>query len=328
MALRKILIVKGEFSDMSRVIFVKQYPAKLRYQEFFSYLFPREFRKHFDEVVEIGASHKLLPDDRDKELFSPVKESILFEEQQIREFLNLQLRYDDILFLADISFPGFFSNVLYHKGIDNAFAFCHGTSLNHFDYFCKFKDSKWMIETGHSKLFKKVFVATEYHKKKLGWNNIEVVGLPDTLFDGYRVEKKFDIISVARPSIQKVNEEVEAEIEKEFGKIERAPKFSSWGQYYKFLSQGKVLLSTAKEETFGYQILEAIKNNTVPVAPDRFSYPELLPKKYLYKNIEQLKEIIRLALDEKLEVPVLLNQNLVSSFFENLCGIMKKECNG
>ena len=317
----------GEFYYMGRIIFVKQYPSKLRYQEFFSYLFPREFKKHFSEVIEIGIPDKLIASDMARELFSPVKESILFEQQQVREFLNLQLREDDILFLTDLSFPGFFSNVLYHKGIDNAFAFCHGTSRNSFDYFCRSRFSKWNIETGHSKLFKKIFVATEYHKKKLGWNNIEVVGLPDTPFDGYKFEKKFDIISVARPSIQKVNKEVEDEIEKEFGKIERAD-CKIWGQYYKFLSQGKVLLSTAKEETFGYQILEAIKNNTIPIAPDRFSYPELLPKKYLYKNIEQLKEIISLALNGGLSVPVLLNQNLVSSFFENICSIMKKECNG
>ena len=315
----------GEFYYMSRIIFVKQYPAKLRYQEFFSYLFPREFAKYFNEVVEIGVPDNLLYSDRG--LFSPVKESILFEQQQIREFLNLQLRDDDILFHCDLSFPGFFSNVLYHKPIKNAFAFCHGTSLNNLDYFCKSRYSKWKIETGHSKLFKKVFVATEYHKKKLGWKNIEVVALPDTPFDGYKFEKKYDIISVARPSIQKVSKKIEDGIEKEFGKIERA-NCNSWGEYYKFLSQGKVLLSTAKEETFGYQILEAIKNNAIPVAPDRFSYCELLPKKYLYKNIEQLKEIIRLALDGKIKVPVLVNQNLVSSFFENVCNIMKKECNG
>ena len=318
----------GEFFGMGRIIFVKQYPSKLRYQEFFSYLFPREFEKHFSRVVSLGHSITLSPDERERQFFSPVKESIEFEVQQIKEFLNLTIQDDDILFLADLSFPGIFSNVLYHKPVKNAFAFVHGTSLNAFDYFYKDRSSKWAVETGHSKLFKKVFVATEYHKKKLGWKNIEVVGLPDTVHDGFRFEKKYDIISVARPSRQKVNKRVEDEVEKEFGKIERAPKFTSWGQYYKFLSQGKVLISSSHEETFGYQVLEAIKNNTIPVAPDRFSYPELLPKKYLYKNIEQLKEIIRLALDEKLEVPVLLNQNLVSSFFENLCNIMKKECNG
>jgi hypothetical protein len=314
----------GELYCMGRIIFVKQYPSKLRYQEFFSYLFPAEFKKYFSRVIEIGVPDKLIASDMARNLFSPVKESILFEQQQVREFLNLQLEDNDILFLADLSFPGFFSNVLYHKPVENAFAFCHGTSLNTFDYFYQNRSSKWDIETGHSKLFKKVFVATEYHKKKLGWENIEVVGLPDTPFDGYHFEKKYDIISVARPSIQKVNKRIESEIEEEFGKIERA-NCDSWARYYRFLSQGKVLLSTAKEETFGYQILEAIKNNSIPIAPDRFSYPELLPKEYLYNNIEQLKEIIRLALDGKLSVPALLNQNLVSSFFENICSIMKRE---
>jgi len=316
----------GELYHMGRIIFVKQYPSKLRYQEFFSYLFPAEFEKYFGEVVEIGIPDKLIASDMARSLFSPVKESILFEQQQVREFLNLQLKDDDILFLADLSFPGFFSNVFYHKPIKNAFAFCHGTSLNAFDYFYKSRYSKWKIETGHSKLFKKVFVATQYHKEKLGWKNIEVVGLPDTPFDGFKFEKEYDIISVARPSRQKVNKKIESEIESEFGKIERA-NCDSWARYYKFLSQGKVLLSTAKEETFGYQVLEAIKNNTIPIAPDRFSYPELLPRKYLYNNIEQLKKIIKSSLDGELEVPTLLNQSLISSFFENICSVMKNECN-
>jgi len=319
----------GELYYMGRLILVKQYPTKLRYQEFFSNLFSNYFRQFYDEVKEIGfaigfANTYLLSNE--KGLFSPTKESILFEQKQISEFLGLPLKEDDVLFLLDLSFPGFFSNVLYHKPIKNAFAFCHGTSLNAFDYFSRDRNSKWLVETGHSKLFKKVFVATEYHKKKLGWKNIEVVGLPDTPYNGFRFEKKYDIISVARPSRQKINKRIEDEIEREFGKIERA-NCHSWGQYYKFLSEGKVLLSSAKEETFGYQILEAIKNNTIPVAPDRFSYPELLPKKYLYKNIEQLKEIIRLVLDGKLEVPSLLNQSLISSFFENIISIMKRECN-
>lgn len=310
---------------MGRLIFVKQYPSKLRYQEFFSYLFPRKFKEQFDEVIELGSAAQLIATSHiGTPLFSPVKESILFEQQQTEDFLNLELRTDDILFLADLSFPGFFSNVLYHKKPAYAFAFCHGTSRNAFDYFCIDRPSKWLIETGHSKLFNKIFVATKYHKKKLGWKNIEVVGLPDTPFDGFKFEKKYDIISVARPSKQKINLKVEDEIEREFGKIKRA-SCNTWGEYYKFLSEGKVLLSTSHEETFGYQILEAIKNNTIPIAPDRFSYPELLPKKYLYKNSEQLKEIIRLALTGYFEVPTLLNQNLVSSFFDNICSIMKRE---
>ena len=316
----------GEFYYMGRIIVVPQFPSVLRYQEWWIGELAIHFRDHFDEVITLTPNVHEYKDDRDKQLFSPIKRSITFEHFQIIEFLNLLLYDDDVLFVADISYPGFFSNILYHKPFKNAFAFCHGTSKNALDYFCKNRYSKWFVESGHSRLFKKVFVATEYHKRKLGWKNIEVVGLPDTPYDGFNFEKKYDVISVARPTEQKVTKKIEDEIEKEFGKIIRPDEScNTWGRYYKFLSQGKVLLSTAKEETFGYPILEAIKNNTIPIAPDRFSYPELLPKKYLYNNVEQLKEIIRLALDGKLEIPQLVNQGLVSSFFNNICSIMKRE---
>jgi len=317
---------------MSRLIFVPQYPAWLRYQQWWIHEIPDRLMSSFGNVITLGET--LVKSKRTEQsrvsMFSPVEVATWFEQQQIMEFITMEIREDDVLFLADISFPGFFSNVLYHKSVNNAFAFCHATSKNRYDYFQPVRESKWLVETAHSKLFKKVFVASEYHKKKLGWKNTEVVGLPVPPYRNAQLffeSKCFDIISVARPSVQKINRKVEKKVEEHFGKVVRLPEMNlvRFEDYYKLIAQSKVMLITSKEEAFGYQVVDATIGNCVPIAPNAFSYPELLSRDYLYNNYCELKEKLALALDGKLKVPKLLNGSLMRDFYESIAKTMGGE---
>jgi len=305
---------------MKRLIFVPQLPIKLRYSEWWITEFEMNFKNYF-EVIILGKD--FLKDKiyiQTDNSFSNVEKAIEFEQHQINEFLKLELKNDDILFLADISFPGFFSNVLHHKQIKNAFAFCHGTSKNSWDYFQPVRDSKWLVETGHSKLFKKVFVATQYHKDKLKWKKVEVIGVPKPPFKMFKSGKKeYNIISVCRNSIQKRTKSIEKEVESEFGKLTYKNDFNTWSDYYKFLSKSKILLITSKEDTFNYSVLEAVKNGCIPICPNKLSFPELLPRKYLYDTKKELFEKIDYYLKQPYEPPPeLLNQSVIDSFYDNL----------
>jgi hypothetical protein len=80
----------------------------------------------------------------------------------------------------------------------------------------------------------------------------------------------------------------------------------------------KILLITAKEETFGYQIVDAVLNNCVPLAPRRCSYPELLPDEYLYSSLNELKTKIDMVEKGKLEVPELLCDTEMKMFYKNI----------
>ena len=311
---------------MSRLIFVPQFPSKMRYQEFWYTEFPKQMKKYFDEVIVLGETYINNSSNTrsEKHMFSPIHQAIIMEMDQINEFYNMKLYEDDYLFLSDLSFPGFFSNVLYHKKPSKIFAYCHATSKNNLDYFKPVRDSKFQCETAHSKLFKKVFVGSEYHKKKLGWNNIEVAGVPIPPYTTFKQEKIYDIISVARPCIQKITKKLEDKVERNFSQIIRK-NTSSWGEYYTFLSSGKVLLITTKEETFGYSALEATMNNTIVIAPNNFSYPELLPRKYLYNDYNDLEIKLWSALNEYIECPKgLLCQYMCENFYDNIIGIMKE----
>ena len=212
---------------MSRLIFVPQFPTKLRYQEFWYTELEKHFKKHYDEVLVLGDSYVKNEKETqsEKSMFSPIQQAINLELIQINEFYNLKIYDEDILFLSDISFPGLFCNILHHKRCKRMYCYVHGTSRNKMDYFELCKESKWLVEKGHSKLFNKIFLASEYHQNKLGWKNTQIVGLPIPPFETFREDKIHDIISVARPTAQKVNQEIENEIEKDFGiKFQRREK--------------------------------------------------------------------------------------------------------
>jgi len=318
---------------MSRLIYVPQFRQKMRYQEFFLYEFENEFKKYFDEVITLGKDYLENYDDPmaisfssniKAGMFSSIEHSIFLETIQIREYMDMEIYDEDFLFMSDLSFPGFFTNVLYHKKPKNCFAYCHASSKNYLDYFEATTYSKFPCETAHSKLFKKIFVGSKYHQDKLGWKNTEVVGLPIPPFKTFREQKIYDIISVARPNSQKINKSIEDMVERDFGKIIRKES-NSWEEYYKFLSQAKILLISSKEDTFNYSIMEAINNGTIVLAPNKLAFPELLPKEFLYNNYDELRIKIWQNLKNVEPIEKLLCHNLCENFYDNVINMMKEE---
>jgi len=320
-----------------RIIYVPQYPAKLRYQEWWIWKFPEQFKKYNYEVIILG--QKYIENNKhvtyDSEMFSSINKSIEFETEQIKEYIQLDIKKDDILFVADISFPGLFCNILYHKQCPKMFAFCHATSLNKFDYFEDMRKSKFMNESSHALLFNKIFVGSDYHKRKilnrdklkLYWNNIIITKLPFPPFLSIQPTKiktkKYNIMSASRPTIQKVNPIIENKIIEIFGKIYR-PKSKTWEKYFNNLSESKILLITSREDTFGYQIVDAVMNGCIPLAPNNLSYPEILPKEYLYNNVNDLIKKIKLVLNNKIKpVDHLICEKEMINFYKKITSEME-----
>jgi len=320
-----------------RIIFVPQFPSKMRYQEWWYTEFPKQFKARGLEVLTLGEKYLDVIQHRRStlDMFSPINQAIEFETEQIREYMMLDIRDDDILFLADISFPGFFANVLYHKECPKQYAFCHATSLNRLDYFQSVRYSKFPVESSHSFLFNTVFVGSKYHQHKLQavddryWCNVMVTYLPfpPMEFKLSGVDKKIDVMSASRPSPQKVDSELEAFIEKEMGiKIQR-PVSDTWGHYVWNLQEAKVLLITALEDTFGYQIVDAVMNNCIPIARNSLAYPELLEREYLYESKTELLGKLELLtnLDTPPQVPELLCKEQMNKFYDVIVKEMTEE---
>jgi glycosyltransferase involved in cell wall biosynthesis len=81
-------------------------------------------------------------------------------------------------------------------------------------------------------------------------------------------------------------------------------------EYYKLLSQSRVYLSCAFQETFGYTLREALLYKCIPVVPDRASYLEYVPEQNRYKNIEDAVRLIKEAQDVDLYYRELNDNNV------------------
>jgi len=330
---------------MRRFFFVPQFPTRLRYQEWWFTEIPRRMSEHFDEVIIIGKvaiDHRSMSQVKSLGSFCPTYESLVVESLQVEEFLRHEITDNDVLFVGDISFPGIFSNALYHQPVKNAYVYCHATALNSYDYFLPIRKAKWKTELAHGYLYRKVFVASSYHASKLvrgGWRNrnLSVLRPPLPPFYTPPQEKEFDIISVARPCKQKITKILEDKIEKEFGPIVRSydyidPGKSSWDDYFRFVSKGKVMLITSKEETFGYQVIDSFLNRCVTVAPNKYSYRELIRRGLLYDSHEECIENVRFALENHIEIaPELMVNSVISecsNFYNNLWHVIERDCYG
>ncbi len=64
-------------------------------------------------------------------------------------------------------------------------------------------------------------------------------------------------------------------------------------EYLTLLKQADVVVSTAYHEFYGMAVIEAVRAGCRPMLPNRLSYPELFPEKYLYKSEADLYQQLR-----------------------------------
>jgi len=312
---------------MSRLIWVPQYPSVMRYQEWWYTEFPKEFSNYFDDVIVLGDEYlKSLETSKFKqstsEMFAPVEDAINFELHQIREYMNIPIYPEDVVFLSDLSFPGLFSNILYHERPNRCFAFSHAGPTNHLDYFSGDRISKHWNEQAISQIFDLIFVGSEHQKILMDIKNSVVVRLPYPVpITPMKVEKQYDVVSVCRLNDQKICLSDEEKIEDKYGIIRK--QFDTWDEYSKFLSASKILIISSLADTFNYTILDAIKCGCIPIAPNRLCFPEILPKEYLYNNGDEALKLVDHILEGKLEVPRCLCEKEVFEFYKNVTEYMR-----
>lgn len=302
---------------MPRLILAPQLPIRLRYQEWWHRELRKQYQKYFDSVIVLGA--EVEPIRIDQSAFSVADIASRYEMLQVSQYMRLKLHEHDVLLLCDLSYPGYFAHVLWHKRPAKAFAICHASSRNRYDIFAPVRRGKFAVESSTAALFDVVFVASYYHAKKLGWKNAEVIRLPyppeDLIPMTLAPKEARTMVTVSRKGMQKRTPTLESVAMRALGitDIELPANNVSWTMYYWNLSRYQYLLSTAKEETFGYQIVDAVLCGTIPIAPNRFSYPELLPRSHLYSDAKELADI----LSRTLSVPRLQCHEDMLQFYHN-----------
>jgi glycosyltransferase involved in cell wall biosynthesis len=71
-------------------------------------------------------------------------------------------------------------------------------------------------------------------------------------------------------------------------------------EYFEWLHQGTLVVSTACQENFGISVVEAIRCGCYPLLPHRLSYPEIVPRDFhhrcLYRSRDELVDGLARAL--------------------------------
>lgn len=322
--------------EPKRLILAPQFPIRMRYQEWWAGELEKNLSPFFDKIVLLGHRPEAWGISNPGH-FSVTKQAVENELLQIQEYLELDLGPKDVLLHCDLSFPGIFHSVLFYTKKIRTVVFCHATSLNRYDFFQKVRNKKWPMEKTTAKLYDSVLVATKYHKKKLGWPNVHVLGgLPNP---PNHILPKLDksprsilYASVFRPSPQKVDVALEKAFQRVTGVKIRRYKFYTWKEYYQFLDRVKFLVITAKEETYGYQVVDTLLRGCIPIAPKAYSYPELLPAELLYNpggsRDDKIKEIIKITKKVKDKTFKVRNTKTISQFYINLVKVLKGKKDG
>lgn len=260
--------------------------------------------------------------------FLDVNKTSIFKAMQLERVAHLfkykQIKDGTKFLVCDIFFPGiemlrYLSEL---QGIKiEIYGINHAGRADKYDFIQKLGPWADFSEAGYNRICDKVFVGSEHHKnnviKKFHLDNVVVTG---QIWDSTYITRNYEIDSSIKEDY--IIWPHRMSTEKQFNQlIEIAtmlPNYKfviakgtkhickSWlpsnitikdnlckQAYYELFAKAKWYLNTSLQETFGYTIQEAILFGCNIIAHDFACIPEMLPKKCLYSNIEQIPEMLK-----------------------------------
>ena len=240
----------------------------------------------------------------------------LYKFNQLQELItriqNKQIVDGDILFFADLWFPGIESLFYIRNMLNVKFKICgifHAGTYDYADFTYRNGMRNWgrHLETCWFSEIDQIFVATEFHKRLL-WSNsdkirgllskVTVTGLP---FFGERLRMKYGtekapeniLVFPHRTDAEKHPEMVDELVSwlrdrgVDFVPVKTILETNSRDEYFKVLAKSKVMVSFADQETFGYSTLESMALGNIVIVPNRLSYTETVPEEFRYNTKQE-----------------------------------------
>lgn len=230
----------------------------------------------------------------------------IYKFQQLNMIIEMirdgQVTEDDVIFFADLWFPGL-ESLFYIRNLSNidfkiAGVFHAGTWDPH-DFTSRSGMRSWgqHIELGWLHGIDMIFVATQWHKDLIVMNSgdfdenkIFVTGLPfyaNELRTRYPFEAKENIVVFPHRLHPEKHPEKFDRLAKKYPKwkfIKTLESTSNRDEYFKLLARSKIMISFAEQETFGYSTVEAMALGNYVIVPNDLSYRETVPDKYRYNK--------------------------------------------
>lgn len=265
--------------------------------------------------------------------FLDIEGTIAFKTKQLNmvvdAFKEGKVRSGDKFFVADIFYPGI-ESLKYMAELQDLdieiIGYNHAGRADEYDFIRKLGIWSDSAEQTYLMVCDRICVGSEFHKKLICeyfnippskvyvtgcvWSNNYAWGL----YPHYE-PKKEQVIFPHRLSEEKgINEFIQIveglpdtkfiiTSSKKNEKLIPLPKNVEThigitkSEYYKLLSQSRVYLSCAYQETFGYTLREALLYKCIPVVPDRASYKEYVPNENRYTNVDDAIRLVKDATD-------------------------------
>jgi len=234
--------------------------------------------------------------------------------------LHLQgghVKDDDTVFFADLWFPGI-EALQYIRNVTGAkfkiTGILHAGTWDKADFTYRTGMRPWAkyIEQGWLKFIDEVYVGSEYHKEIIEHYAgamdtlppIKVTGLPFEADEVDRTTDKENIVVFPHRLDPEKQPEMFDKLKPvdgwEFLKTKDVTK--SKEEYYQLLGKSKIAVSFAKQETFGYAMLEALANGCYPVVINGLSYASMpIYDDFKVNSVEEADEKIKWVIEHPVE---------------------------
>jgi len=279
------------------ILVLPQLPCKNRYTEDWIKVWVRELSK-------LGVNFEILGHDvagSVTKFFTNPEYALRYECFQIKA-LSQKDCLDKVLCL-DGDFPGLLCAAIPTLKLTNPkakfYTYLHAGSWCNGDIFCGIP-GKRQSERAIFDTYDKVFVATDYHKKKIEecfgekFDNLMVVGFPFYRKDVYAYakplpfEEKIGVVINGR--LEQSSSNLMEKIKKRFRYTDISVLHAqSRKEYYDLLNKARVVVSLKIEETFGIGAMEAYVLGALVLNPKSYAYPEVMGDEHmLYSDEDDL----------------------------------------
>lgn len=263
--------------------------------------------------------------------FLDINKTCIFKAKQLQMVAELfeqkKIKDGDIFFVADIFFFGL-ESIRYMselQGIEiKIVAFNHAGRADKYDFVRKLSGWADYSEQGYHEACDKILVGSAFHKRNvkeyfnLDENKVVVTGQvwdnsycekihkkgtvkkEDFIIFPHRVsfEKGIDwLIQFAKTTDKKIfittnGNKVDIELPSNVSYL----NFGTKEEYYRMLDMARWYISTARQETFGYTLREAIYYGCNIIVPNYLSYVENTPKWCRYDGLLEINGMLEMDL--------------------------------
>ena len=302
---------------MPKIINVPIEPLEERYSKQWATWWPREFEKLGIDYYDVKG--EVLTDTIEQGAFLDVIGTNYYKASQLKKIMKRIYDGDvepgDTFLFMDLWFPGIEMLAYVRDALDmdfNITGILHAGTYDPHDFISKAGMGIWgkLLEESWFRFVDEIYVATEFHKelicsvRRINQDRIKVTGLPifdeqtksNTIIDQVVFPHRLDAEKDPETFYwleERMNYNRQTEDETYYRFLATKKVWTDKKNYFKQLSESKVTVSCAHQETWGIAMIESVFAGCIPLVPARLSYKEMYLPEFRYSNKDELFNMCR-----------------------------------